>query len=118
MHEMGLAKAILTVALNAAEGQKVQRICLQIGKLQMVAPDSLEFSFQLVAEGTTAAKAVLEIVEVPPCLRCKQCGAQSEFNHPPFTCTRCGVSDMEIVSGNQVLVDAVELENGVTIKCR
>ncbi|MCI0563413.1 MAG: hydrogenase maturation nickel metallochaperone HypA [Nitrososphaera sp.] len=113
---MGLAEGILAVVLDAAEGQKVRQICLQVGKLQMVVPDSLEFSFQLVAEGTPAAEAVLKIEEVPACFCCKRCGVESELNHPPFTCPHCGALDVEVVLGDQILVDAVELESGVTIR--
>ncbi|MGE5446297.1 MAG: hydrogenase maturation nickel metallochaperone HypA [Ignavibacteriales bacterium] len=116
MHEMGLAEGILDVVLNATEGQKVRRIRLQVGKLQMVVPDSLEFSFQLVSDGTPAQEAVIEIEEIPARFRCKRCGVESEINHPPFTCPRCGAPDVEIASGDQVLVDEVELESGVTIR--
>jgi len=111
MHEMGLAEGILAVVLDVAEGRKVRRIHLQVGKLQRMVPDSLEFSFQLVAEGTLAAEAVLEIEEVSAYFRCMPCGIESELNQPPFICPRCGAPDVEMVSGDQVLVDAVELEN-------
>jgi hydrogenase nickel incorporation protein HypA/HybF len=116
MHEMGLAEGILAVVLDAAEGQKVRRIRLQIGNLQMVVPDSLEFSFQLVARDTPAAEAVLEIKEVPARFRCNQCEVVSEFNHPPYMCSHCGASDVEFISGNQVLVDEVELEDGIILR--
>lgn len=116
MHEMGLAEGILDLVLDVAGGQKVRRIRLQIGRLQMVVPDSLEFSFQLVSDGTSAAEAVLEIEEVPAHFLCRQCGIESELNHPPFTCLRCGTSDVIVESGDQVLVDEVELESGITIR--
>lgn len=116
MHEMGLAEGILAVVLDAAKDQKVRRIRLQVGKLQMVVPDSLEFSFQLVADGTPAGEASLEIEEFPARFRCKQCGAESELNNPPFICLTCGDSDVEVASGDQVLVDEIELEGGTTIR--
>lgn len=118
MHEMALAEGILAVVLDAADGKKVRRICLRVGRLQMVVPASLEFSFQLVAEGTPAAQAVLELEQVPARLRCKLCGAESEFNHPPFLCAPCGAVDLEVVSGDELLVEAVELDDGVTIRRR
>ncbi len=116
MHEMGLAEGILDVVLDAAKGQKVRRIRLQIGKLQMVVPDSLEFSFQLVSDGTTAGEAAIEIEEVSARFRCKGCGVESEINNPPFLCPSCEAPDVEVVSGDQVLVDEVELEDGVTLR--
>jgi hydrogenase nickel incorporation protein HypA/HybF len=118
MHEMALAEGILQIVLDAAEGEKVRKVSLHVGRLQMVAPDSLEFSFQLVAAGTPAAEASIEMQETPAVLRCGQCGAESELDLPPFNCRHCGASDVEVISGDEVLVDSVELENGETIRRR
>jgi hypothetical protein len=82
----------------------------------LVVPESLEFSFQMVSEGTSAEKATVRIHEVAARLRCKPCGAETEVTRPPFQCVRCGATDVEVVSGDQVLVDAVELENGEVIR--
>ena len=112
MHEMALAEGILGVVLDAAAGQQVRRVRLRIGTLQRVVPDSLQFSFQLVADGTPAAEAILELEELPARLRCKPCAAVSEFRAPPFQCRQCGAHDVEIVSGDEVLVDGVELDSG------
>jgi hypothetical protein len=50
--------------------------------------------------------------------RCLQCGAESALDLPPFNCQSCGASELEVVTGDELLVDAVELENGVTIRRR
>jgi hydrogenase nickel incorporation protein HypA/HybF len=118
MHEMALAEGILSVVLDAADGQNVRRVCLQVGKLLMVVPDSLHFSFALAADGTPAAGAVLELEEIPARWRCKQCGTESILDLPPFHCRSCGASEVEVVSGDELLVEAVELETGVTIRRR
>jgi hydrogenase nickel incorporation protein HypA/HybF len=118
MHEMALAEGILAVVLDAAEGQKVRRVQLQVGKLQMVVLDSLQFSFQLMADGTPAAEAIVEMEEMPVHVLCKQCGADSQLNSPPFSCLSCNSFDVEVASGDQLVVDAVELENGDIIRRR
>jgi hydrogenase nickel incorporation protein HypA/HybF len=118
MHEMALAEGILSVVLDAAGGQNVRRVCLRVGKLLMVVPDSLQFSFELATDGTPAAGAVLEMEDVPARWRCLQCGAESALDLPPFNCQSCGASELEVVTGDELLVDAVELENGVTIRRR
>ncbi|MGH7847365.1 MAG: hydrogenase maturation nickel metallochaperone HypA [Candidatus Binatia bacterium] len=118
MHEMGLAQGILEVVLDAAAGEKVRRISLRVGRGQMVKPDSLEFSFRLVSEGTSAAEAAFALKEVPIRLRCRQCAAETGVDFPPWNCRRCGGSDVEILSGDEFLVDAVELESGRIIARR
>jgi|SRR5215472_7511026 len=65
MHEMALAEGILEVVLDAARGRNVARIGLQVGRLQMVVPESLRFSYELVAEGTTGAGARIIIGGTP-----------------------------------------------------
>jgi len=114
MHEMSLAQGILQVVLDAAKDEKVRKISLQVGRLQMVVPESLRFSFKLMAEGTAAAEANLEIEEIPTSLRCGHCGADVELDLPPFSCGKCGASDIEIVSGDEVLIDSVEVGNAET----
>ncbi|MGI8912869.1 MAG: hydrogenase maturation nickel metallochaperone HypA [Chloroflexota bacterium] len=112
MHEMGLAEGILAVVLDVGEGQPVRRVQLRVGRLQRVVPDSLQFSFQLLAEETPAAQALLEIVDVPARWRCSRCATESDFAAPPVLCAYCGASEGKIVAGDEILVDAVELDDG------
>ena len=115
MHEMALAEGILRIVLDAAEGEKVRKVRLQVGQLRMVMPGSLEFSFRLMAAATPADGAAIEMNEITAALRCAQCEAEIDLDLPPFNCRRCGSSDIDIRSGDEIVIDAVELENGETI---
>jgi hydrogenase nickel incorporation protein HypA/HybF len=112
MHEMALAEGVLAVVLEVAEGEPVRRIQLRVGRLQAVVPESLQLCFQLAAEDTVAAQAKLELNDVPACLRCYRCGRESQLEAPPFNCHHCGASEIEIVAGDELLVDGVELDSG------
>ncbi|HUF43001.1 MAG TPA: hydrogenase maturation nickel metallochaperone HypA [Verrucomicrobiae bacterium] len=118
MHEMALAQGILQIVLDAADGEKVRNISLRVGDRQMVVRDSLEFSFRLAAEGTEAADAVIAMEQVATCLLCRQCGAQAEAELPPWMCRQCGANEVEILSGDELFVEAVELDNGRIIRKR
>jgi hydrogenase nickel incorporation protein HypA/HybF len=61
MHEMGLAEGILAVALDVAGAERIERVRVRVGELQRVAPESLRFCFELAAQDTAAANAVLEV---------------------------------------------------------
>lgn len=61
MHEVAYAESVLGVALDVSEGRPVRRIKVQIGQLHAIVPDSLQFSFALVADQTPAASAELEV---------------------------------------------------------
>jgi hypothetical protein len=65
MHEMGLAQAILDTALQIAGDRPVRRVAVSAGEQQAVSAESLAFSFELVADGTLAAGATLDVRQVP-----------------------------------------------------
>ncbi len=116
MHEMALAEGILAIALDAAGEQKVERIRLQVGQLQHVTQDSLQFSFGLMAEGTCAAKAKIEIEQIAARFQCQECGSEGEVQLPLFQCLSCGARDLKVLSGEEMIVDAVELADGIVIR--
>ncbi len=65
MHEMGLAQAILDTALQIAGDRPVRRVAVSAGEQQAVSAESLSFSFELIADGTDATGAVLDVRTVP-----------------------------------------------------
>ena len=64
MHELGLAEGILTIATDMAGEHRVTRIVVRIGEEQRIVADSLEFGFQLLAEGTVCEGAALQCIAV------------------------------------------------------
>jgi len=66
VHELAAAQDILRVALQAAEGQGARRIiviALKVGRLHAI--DQLRDLFAIVAQGTIAEGAKLEVEAVP-----------------------------------------------------
>jgi hydrogenase nickel incorporation protein HypA/HybF len=61
MHELSLTREIVFIACNAASGQRVHMISVEVGKLSCVSPDALAFCFDVVAQGTLAEGARLNI---------------------------------------------------------
>jgi hydrogenase nickel incorporation protein HypA/HybF len=47
---------------------------------------------------------------VPPAGRCRACATESELDGFPLVCTRCGSLDLELLRGEELLVDSLELE--------
>ncbi len=110
MHELSIAQAIVDVATRHAAGRRVVRVEVSVGHLRQVVPDSLDFAFGLVAEGTALDSAELAITHVPAAGRCRDCGAQSVMEAFPLCCGCCGGLDMDVLAGEELLVDALELE--------
>ena len=110
MHELSIADAVLQIALNHAQDRRIEAIEIKVGHLRQVVPDALAFAFTLVAEGTNAEGAELLMEEVPAAGVCRGCGTHTEFDGFPLACERCGSLDVELVRGEELLVDALTME--------
>lgn len=110
MHELSIADAIVAIARDHAAGRRVASVEVRIGRLRQVVPDALGLAFDLVAEGTEVEGAVLQVEHVPVRVACARCGAESDAADFPLACVRCGGVEVEVVSGDELLVDALELE--------
>ncbi len=111
MHELAIADAVVQVATERAAGRRVTRVELKVGHLRQVVPSALEFAFALVAQGTCVEGAELAMEEIPAAGRCRTCGTESELDGFPLHCARCGSWDLELLRGEELLVDALELED-------
>ncbi len=61
MHELALTHEIVDIVCKAANNCRVHKVTLEIGRLSGVMAESIEFCFDVVARGTLAEGARLEI---------------------------------------------------------
>jgi hydrogenase nickel incorporation protein HypA/HybF len=108
MHELSIAGGVVATVEKHADGRPVAVVNLRVGTLRQVVPDSLDFYFEFVAKGTVCEGARLEIEVLPARLRCDDCGAEWELEQPLFRCA-CGSTDVEIVTGNELEVESIEI---------
>jgi hydrogenase nickel incorporation protein HypA/HybF len=111
MHELSIADAVVTIASRHAAGRRVARVDLKVGHLRQVVPDSLAFAFELVSAGTELEGAELVIEEVPADVRCNACAAETVLKEFPAHCAACGALDVEVTGGDELLVEALELDD-------
>ena len=115
MHEMGIAMEIVDIARASIpedmQGARVQRVNLQVGKLSAIVADSLRFCFDLVIKDTPLEGAALAIEEVPVVARCKDCQTQWTITEPVFTCNACQSGAIEILSGRELDIKSIEIED-------
>jgi hydrogenase nickel incorporation protein HypA/HybF len=110
VHELALSSAIVNTVVKHAAGRPVSVVTLRVGELRQVVPDTLEFYFAIVAEGTVCEGARLEQELLPARLRCEACARAWEIEIPVFRCPGCGTSAVEVVSGNEFEVESIEVE--------
>ncbi len=118
MHEMGIARSIVEIAISAIppeiENPRIERVNLRIGRLTAVMPESLRFCFGIAASETPLAGAMLDIEETPIVAECGECGGKTTMEQPPFVCGFCGCNRITIVSGRELAVLSIEMEDPET----
>jgi hydrogenase nickel incorporation protein HypA/HybF len=109
VHELSLASAVIDTVERHAAGRRVTAVHLRVGHLRQVVPSSLEFYFEHVARGTVCEGARLEQELVPARLRCG-CGHEWDLDGlAVFRCPVCAGADAGVVSGEEFLVESIDV---------
>jgi hydrogenase nickel incorporation protein HypA/HybF len=114
VHELSIAQAIVDVASRHAGDARVVRVDVRVGRLRQVVPSALEFSFALCAHGTPVEGAGLELEQVAVGVICRSCGAETEPDDFPLACAACGEVDIDVVRGDELQVQSLELDAELT----
>jgi hydrogenase nickel incorporation protein HypA/HybF len=109
MHELAITRSILAIVGEAAKGRHVTRVTLEIGKLSGVMADAVAFCFDIVAAGTPASGAKLDIHEIDGRARCRDCDSDFAANTLFAPCP-CGSRRCERLAGEELNVKAIEVE--------
>lgn len=115
MHELAIAQSLIGIIEQEAlpyAGAKVTRVRVLIGELSGVMPDALKFAFEAISVGGIAEGASLEIEEVPLRIRCHHCGEVLAVEDPFLTCPNCEGTDVEMVTGRELEIRSIEIEDG------
>jgi hydrogenase nickel incorporation protein HypA/HybF len=108
VHELGLTQSIVEIVGDHANGRKVKRVTLEVGKFAGVMSDSVRFCFDLATQGTALEGASLEIRVIEGRALCTACGRKF-VQQTIYTACPCGSDDFERISGGELLVKEYEL---------
>ena len=114
MHEVSICESIIAILKEhaAKEGAtKVTYVRLKVGEMAGVVEESLRFAFEMVSKGTLADGAQLVIDSVPLTARCRSCNKTFHIIGYAFSCAHCESPEIEVVSGRELQVDEIELED-------
>jgi hydrogenase nickel incorporation protein HypA/HybF len=108
MHELSICTSIAAIVAEHADGRPVARVHLDVGYLRQVVPDTLSYSWTVVASDPPLAGSELVINHIPATLWCRACGATTTIEVPLFRCS-CGSTDTDLTAGRELLVRSLEL---------
>lgn len=109
MHEIGLCESILGAVTQRAEGRQVNRVKVRIGVRHGVAEPALKQGFALVATGTTADGAEIDMVAVPAHVACSACGRNEQSMDMLPVCAFCGSADVVVTGGDDLILEELHL---------
>jgi hydrogenase nickel incorporation protein HypA/HybF len=113
MHEMSIAISVIdAVRTEAAKhpGSRPSKVGLRVGELAAIDASSLEFCFEALLRGTDLEQLRLAIESRPRRHRCLGCTTEFEIKHYEFHCPHCGELRSEYVSGDELEIAYLEME--------
>ena len=90
----------------------VTDIHVGVGPLSGVEPGLLRNAFPIASAGTLAGTATLHLRKTPIRVRCSTCGVESVAAPNRLVCAECRDWRTMLVSGDELLLERVELETG------
>jgi hydrogenase nickel incorporation protein HypA/HybF len=106
MHELSVAQGILECVEEAASEngiQAVSEVGIKLGACSGIERAALEFSWELIVEGTICEGAGLVITEVPVRVHCSHCDRDFVLANPHiFRCPDCGSATPDVLAGRQL----------------
>lgn len=114
MHELAVTEDILHIAIEAGlanQASRVTDIYLTIGQLSSIVDDSVQFYWDHISQGTICEGATLHFNRPPAILRCRNCQVTVTLEDELLPCPSCNSYDLEVVSGDEMQVDNIEIEH-------
>ena len=112
MHELSIAQGIVDIIRQYVpedQAAEVRLVRLRVGRMAGVVPDSLDFCFGAIVNGTSLREARLDIEETPVQSKCAACNQVFAVEGASFICPLCGSGEVSIVSGTELQVIEIEL---------
>lgn len=114
MHELSVTQSILEIALRHAENAGAERITdlyLVIGQLSSIVDDSVQFYWDIIADGTIAVGATLHFSRIPAQMRCTNCAHLFALDYESFACPVCKSLSVQLISGNEFYLEGIDIES-------
>ena len=101
----------VTESLAAYPGAKVLEVRLKVGALASVIPESLEFCYGIVTEGTPLEGSRLVVNVLPVVVHCARCDQDAELDGiQSFRCPKCGEPCSDLRQGRELEIDSIEID--------
>ena len=113
MHELAVTESLLKIALQHAEKANAKHVTdlnIVMGDLASMVDDSIQFYWEIIAEGTIAEQATLHFRRVPAELQCMTCFEKYPPTDRELACPKCGGINTKIIAGEEFALESIDVE--------
>lgn len=113
MHELPITQSLLEISLRRggeADAKRVTDLYVVIGELATMVDDSIQFYWDIIAEGTIAQGATLHFRRIPAELQCMACFTKYNPKEKELICPNCGSVGAKIIAGEEFFLEAINVE--------
>ena len=113
MHEMSVATNILQTIeqeMNRRPGAKLLAFDVEVGEFSSVVEHSLSFCLEASLADSPWPAAEIRITTETVRARCRGCDSTYTPGRYDFTCHECGQTDFELLSGKEVRLKSLEID--------
>lgn len=115
MHELGIANSVVEAVRAEAlrhPHARPRRVGVRLGEWAGVDADALRFCFEVLVRDSDLGEVSIDIDNVPRRNRCSACLEDFLVIEYETHCPRCGAAATETVTGHELELAFVELEDG------
>lgn len=95
-----------------AGAERVTALYVVLGELSSFVDDSIQFYWDILAEGTPAQGARLHFERIPAELLCLECNRHYGLTGDGLACPDCGGARIKVINGEQFQLEAIDVEYG------
>ena len=114
MHESSVVQSLLALvndsvsSWNGAHPEsragRITGLRLRLGLASCIEEQTLRGCFEIMAEGTVAEGARLDIERIPLPCACRDCGATFSLTKRRFVCPTCRGRNLDFVGGHELVI--------------
>lgn len=109
---MSVALNIMKIAkeeLRKANGKRIQKIHISVGKLSGIVIESLEFALEVAQKEGNIPGAKMVIDQIPALMKCLHCKHEFEAEEFYTICPMCNKFEHEIISGKELIIKSLTI---------
>ena len=112
MHEMSVAKGLLTIISDEAAKHNARPIGARIscGTLNPINNEALCFAFDAITKGTSCEGIKLQVEHKPIQAQCRNCNEKFNIEFSSPECPKCGNENFVLMPDAPLILEEIELQ--------